>query len=70
MPIKYHNAKDENGNIVNIVSAVRGKDYVCLGCGNTLRAKLGNGAGSLIFFICTTLSAAMRLISMNTPRNT
>lgn len=50
MPIKYHNAKDENGNIVNIVGAVRGKDYVCLGCGNTLRAKLGNGGREPHFF--------------------
>ena len=50
MPIKYHNAKDEDDNIVNIDSAVRGKDYVCLGCGNILRAKLGNGGREPHFF--------------------
>lgn len=50
MPIRYHNAKDEDGNIVNIDSAVRGKDYICLGCSNILRAKLGNGGREPHFF--------------------
>lgn len=32
-------AKDENGNLVNILEAEQGKDYYCLECGEILRAR-------------------------------
>ena len=39
--IKYHNAKDADGNIVSIDKAVKGKHYSCISCGKDMIPKQG-----------------------------
>lgn len=39
--IKYHNAKDADGNIISIDNAIKGGQYFCIGCGKEMIAKKG-----------------------------
>lgn len=39
--IKYHNAKDEDGNVVSIEKAQRDTSYYCISCGKPMVPKLG-----------------------------